>query len=390
MHLVAVFALLACSVQAVPTTRWIPDDVSASQRLADIALENVAGRHGSSPYGSNSTCSYKTAVKRREWHDLSKRQRRQWIDAVLCLQKKPSKIGESAPGARTRYDDFVAIHIQQTLTIHKTGNFLTWHRYYTWAFEQALRNECNYTSYQPYINWSKFSTNPIAAPVFDGTPSSIGGDGAYRPHPGITLGPTSHNTTLSFPPGLGGSCITSGPFANTTVNLGPVAGYLPYLTPNPLPSGLGFNPQCLIRDLNPSAAHQASDANVVSLITEAQDIARFQSVMQGIFAEGIYGVHNSGHYIVGGAPGGDFYTSPGDPWFWLHHAMIDRVWWVWQNLVEDGSREEVVAGTRTMFDRPPSAEATLEDEVELGVLGQGRKLGELVRTIGGPFCYVYV
>ncbi|KAG8626321.1 hypothetical protein KVT40_005266 [Elsinoe batatas] len=202
-------------------------------------------------------------------------------------------------------------------------------------FEQALRNECNYTSYQPYINWSKFSTNLLAAPLFDGSPSSISNNGAYRPHPGITFCATSYNTTLFFPPGLGGSCVTSGP----------VAGYLPYLTPNPLPSGLGFNPQCL---------------------------------------------HTAGHYIVGGAPGGDFYTSPGDPYFWLHHAMIDRVWWIWQNQVTDGSREEVVAGTRTMNNRPPSGEATLEDEVELGMLGKGRRLGELVRTTGGPFCYVYV
>lgn len=29
------------------------------------------------------------------------------------------------------------------------GNFASWHRYYTWAFEEALRNECGYKGAQP-------------------------------------------------------------------------------------------------------------------------------------------------------------------------------------------------------------------------------------------------
>jgi hypothetical protein len=48
-------------------------------------------------------------------------------------------------------DDFVATHINQTLTIHYTGNFLSWHRYFTWLYEQALQTECGYTGTQPVI-----------------------------------------------------------------------------------------------------------------------------------------------------------------------------------------------------------------------------------------------
>lgn len=51
---------------------------------------------------------------------------------------------DKAPGARSRYDDFVVTHINQTLTIHGTGNFLVWHRNFIWTFEQTLRNECGY------------------------------------------------------------------------------------------------------------------------------------------------------------------------------------------------------------------------------------------------------
>jgi tyrosinase len=64
--------------------------------------------------------------------------------------KKPSRFDQTLySGAKTRYDDFVAVHINQTLSIHGTGNFLSWHRYYVWTFEKALRNECGYTGYQP-------------------------------------------------------------------------------------------------------------------------------------------------------------------------------------------------------------------------------------------------
>jgi hypothetical protein len=69
---------------------------------------------------------------------------------VQCLQSKPAKTPSGqAPGAKTRFDDFVALHIQQTLEIHYTGNFLSWHRLYTWLYEEALRSECGYTGTQP-------------------------------------------------------------------------------------------------------------------------------------------------------------------------------------------------------------------------------------------------
>lgn len=41
------------------------------------------------------------------------------------------------------------------------------------------------------------------------------------------------------------------------------------------------------------------------------------------------GPHNSVHGWVGGTMGG-IATAPADPLFWMHHAMIDRVWSLWQ------------------------------------------------------------
>ncbi|KAF1972343.1 hypothetical protein BU23DRAFT_555141 [Bimuria novae-zelandiae CBS 107.79] len=43
------------------------------------------------------------------------------------------------------------------------------------------------------------------------------------------------------------------------------------------------------------------------------------------------GVHSAGHFTISGDSGSDFYTSTGDPAFWLHHSMIDRVRYIWQS-----------------------------------------------------------
>jgi tyrosinase len=53
--------------------------------------------------------------------DLAPEERRKWIDAVLCLQSTPSKLDQARyPGAKSRYDDFVVVHMNQTLSIHGT------------------------------------------------------------------------------------------------------------------------------------------------------------------------------------------------------------------------------------------------------------------------------
>jgi len=81
---------------------------------------------------------------------MSKPDRKAYIEAVQCLRELPSKSDKAwASAAETRFDDFVAIHVNQTMFIHGNGLFLTWHRYFVWAYEQALRNECGYEGYQP-------------------------------------------------------------------------------------------------------------------------------------------------------------------------------------------------------------------------------------------------
>lgn len=101
-------------------------------------------------------------------------------------------------------------------------------------------------------------------------------------------------------------------------------------------------------------------------------------------------MHNGGHYTWGGDAGGDFYNSPADPAFWFHHAMIDRTWWVWQNQ-DLKKRTNVVAGTLTFLNQPPTRNATLDDTMGLGYVGQPNiTIKDAQSTLGGPFCYIYV
>lgn len=70
------------------------------------------------------------------------------------MAKPPKYPASLVPGGRSRFDDFLAVHINQTLIIHSTGNFLAWHRYYTWLYEEALQKECGYKGTQPVSSLS--------------------------------------------------------------------------------------------------------------------------------------------------------------------------------------------------------------------------------------------
>ena len=131
---------------------------------------------------------------------------------------------------------------------------------------------------------------------------------------------TSH--TGQIVTGNGGGCVKSGPFKDWSVNLGPVAPALSDVSANPEMTGLGYNPRCLRRDISKAASQGwTKDSDVSSLIKDNSDFYWFSTNMQGNFPAGFLGVHTAGHFTVGGDPGGDLFASPGDPYFFLHHAM---------------------------------------------------------------------
>ena len=51
---------------------------------------------------------------------------------------------------------------------------------------------------------------------------------------------------------------------------------------------------------------------------------------------------------------------------------------------------QTISGTNTMFDRPPTPEAVLEDNMGFEPLNRNVTIGQTMDTVGGtPLCYVY-
>lgn len=86
----------------------------------------------------------------------------------------------------------------------------------------------------------------------------------------------------------------------------------------------------------------------------------------------------------------DFFSSPGDPVFYLHHAQVDRLWTEWQQL-DPGTRQYAISGTGTALNYPPSPDFQLNGTINLGKLSPGgpKPIRDFMSTVRGPFCYEY-
>jgi len=65
------------------------------------------------------------------------------------------------------------------------------------------------------------------------------------------------------------------------------------------------------------------------------------------FSSLINGIHGSVHVWVGGTMS-NAAVSPADPVFWLHHANLDRLWWVWYNDPAAGNHQNPVLADPVM------------------------------------------
>ncbi|KAI3318443.1 Di-copper centre-containing protein [Xylariaceae sp. AK1471] len=345
-------------------------EIANLQKTGNQYIESKISGHGHS-------CNSKTIVRRQEWGTLSKKARLDYVAAVKCLQAKPPLLSKTdVPGVRSRFDDFAATHIQRTPYVHFDGLFLPFHRQLVWLYEKALREECGYKGTQPYWDWTISWEDQRKSTVFDGSPYSMGSNGKAIPH-----GPTNISAfglSLTIQPGTGGGCLYSGPFTGYNVTLGPVA-----FEPKGPDGGLGYNPRCLSRDISFEWSNHTKPTDVLSLLTTCKDVGCFDTQF-----EDINGVHAGGHFSLGGL-GIDAYSSAGDPAFWLHHAQIDRMWTIWQNI-NPNNRSTQVSGTGTAFNNPPSADVTLDTKIDFGILGPQKAVGKAVSTIENDFCYMYV
>ncbi|PYI07973.1 Di-copper centre-containing protein [Aspergillus sclerotiicarbonarius CBS 121057] len=375
------------------STGFPQEDVDNGVALQEIANQAL-GEMEQESLTSNG-CRLEEARVRKEWRDLSFDARKEFTDAIMCLQSLPANISaevkETFQGVQSRYDEFVATHINLTEYIHVTVSLDSWneatcHRFFIHAFENALKIECNYTGTLPYWEWGYDAENPQDSVLFNGDPYSMGANGK-------DLNQTSlywASRNLSIPAGTGGGCVYAGPFSNYTVDMGPIDAP----GQQPVQYDLEYNPRCLSRDVNPTVSKESvAFRNTTKLILSYDTIDWFQGVMQADqrfkdpTAPQSFGVHGGGHLTVGGVLA-DINTSPAESMFWLHHAQIDRIWTIWQGL-DPANRRNAIWGTHTRSNDPPSANMTLDEMIDFGFISQPLQFADLMSPLSGPFCYYY-
>ena len=82
-----------------------------------------------------------------------------------------------------------------------------------------------------------------------------------------------------------------------------------------------------------------------------------------VFGAALEGIHNSGHNWVSGSMG-SILNAPCDPVFWMHHAEIDRLWWVWQQT--HAGQNPPLAGAAATMDPWSETEPDTRDINALG------------------------
>lgn len=221
------------------------------------------------------------------------------------------------------------------------------------------------------------------SPLFDGSATSLGGNGAYVPdRPPYVL---SGNATI--PTGTGGGCVLSGPFVNQTLSMGPYDRNLIFTG---LPSNWADDtgPQCLIRDLNDDTITLYNNQSQIDSVLAQDNIGDLETHLDRLPGGGAnLGPHVGGHVSLGSVMF-DQFASPYDPAFMLHHGMVDRVWAMWQAADPDARRYQY-NGTSTIFNAPDTPEVYNETSLFFGLLGDTITVKETTNPMGGRYCYRY-
>jgi tyrosinase len=230
------------------------------------------------PSKRQTTCS--SPRTRIEWDSFPNADKQAFLDSIKCLMRAPPS--GNFNGSENRYEDIVVLHQSMTPLVHGNALFLVWHRYLLWTFEDLLRRECNFRRSIPWFDESLHAGHFSNTTVFSSK----------------WLGTIMAN----------GNCVQDGQFAMLASNIGP---------------GPENARHCLSRN-----GDEAKTANTKQSLTDACN-ARAGYADMAACTEGA--AHAWGHNGVG-AVMQDVYASPADPFFWLHHAYIDRNFGRWQNV----------------------------------------------------------
>jgi len=257
--------------------------------------------------------------------------------------------------------------------IHFTGQFLPWHRAYVWGFEKALKNKCNYSGVQPYWNWTLDAPDFYNSTILDPDPSSgFGGWGDSTDDYRVTTGAFEKDFALAYP--------------------------------SPHNLRRNYTQQAVIDQsgvsimVNTSFTKENVDYMVNSFVA---DYRGFQTYFEG-------GPHPGPHIILGGdmagtcpknatnCVGGPKWSS-NDPLFFLHHAMVDKLWSDWQhkhpqNFWSFFGGANQTLGTDEFSDYPTGTLPFLNFDTLIpgdNLLWNNLTIWDMMHTQAGPLCYVY-
>ncbi|SMR60350.1 unnamed protein product [Zymoseptoria tritici ST99CH_1E4] len=293
-------------------------------------------------------CNKNNIAVRKEWGNMSRKERLDFIAAVKCLQSKPSQTPQNVDRrAKNRWDDFTVAHVLNTNQIHWSGLMFPWHRNFLHKLEQEMRDVCGYPGYLPWHNYMNNQDNLENNPLFDGTDTSIGGNGGSN------------------------GCITNGPFKDYKINIPENA------TPG----------QCISRAMDSSFLQQDLNPDALLDLQTKPDIASYHKQF-----EAQNGPHVIGHGSIGGLQNLILYSSQ-DVYFFFHHASVDRLWAIW--AAQDFKNRANALDQNTDFDERhaynfgPLPEANLDTELKLSPPWGNTKIRDIMSPTGGDLCYMY-
>ncbi|KND91261.1 Tyrosinase [Tolypocladium ophioglossoides CBS 100239] len=273
---------------------------------------------------------------RREWRTLSKDEKVNYIDAVNCLARTPGVLKNNC----TLHDDFSWVHNRVAHATHGKAAFFSWHRRFISVYERYLQGKCGYRGSLPYWDWTLDWEDLPNSPIFS---KKTGFGGNVDPESPITVG--------------GGRCVVDGPFSHLKLQY----------------YGSHRRPHCLSRGFSDFPGRNASPA-VVENVLASEDYETFFLATEN-------GPHNVAPLGIKGDI--DSFTAPNDPIFYLHHAQLDRLWFLWQ------MRRPKVRLGEYQGRAQPNGLASLDEILSMEGLAKDVKVSEVMDTQDNELCYRY-
>jgi tyrosinase len=121
--LFSIWLVLACPVWGVLRFNQNPDMIEAADQfneMAQNALKTSINTIIENSSKENNTCTLENLRVRRNWRAFTPAEKKSYIRSVRCMTEARAITPlHLAPGVRTRFDDFVAVHINQSYHVHR-------------------------------------------------------------------------------------------------------------------------------------------------------------------------------------------------------------------------------------------------------------------------------